>query len=521
MAAIGMYQSNLYSTETGITLGSKADWQEGQTAVGIQLIKPDGSVGFINFEGTITVDGNEATSYGGGVYMALFDEGDTSPKVVKLENVDGEVSEFEIASAPAVSIKTINGEAENATLDLGESFDLELEFNEAARGKRVRVALITKAVGVKGFAYFQSFELSEKITVTADAFRHKHITGGGPTGKETTNWATGENYLQVSIVEDSRDMSDMPFPYFKKTATYYDTKPVVLTGRSDGRAFVRTNGKMNTSYGDFTYSISSSNAWFARPLNTNIERIGIASISVEGVLYKQETEESSTETDHGSYSVITTTTSTTTWQFPQLDDVYWNQFLENMYSDIVEILESEYSAQVVSVDEITSNSIYDDFYEPNDENTEKYISKNLRDTKRLVPASIGEILGDRKTALIADADPMPSLLRDMNLDALMNISIDYRVASDANEKIVLLPLVSFQITGQTQAFDGNSNIWLQGSIQGPGVPFSRSEFNDLDALNRIGQKDVIIGLIKQSIEELTSKQKEFGYDKVWEVALSN
>lgn len=37
IAALGLYQSNMYSPETGITLGSGADWQEGQTLVGVQL----------------------------------------------------------------------------------------------------------------------------------------------------------------------------------------------------------------------------------------------------------------------------------------------------------------------------------------------------------------------------------------------------------------------------------------------------------------------------------------------------
>ncbi len=521
MAAVGVYQSNLYSKDTGITLGSGADWEEGQTSVGVQLLKPDGSVGFIDLDGTVTVDGVEATSYGGGFYMALFDEGDHSPKSVRLENSDGAVTEFEIKSAPSIQIESINGLEADAIINMNEPIELELSFDESAKGKRVRVALITKAVGVKGFAYFQSTLVDENLTIPADAFKHKHITGGSPTGKDVTNWSMGENHLQVSIVEDDRDHANQPFSYFRRQSTSFDTKPVTLEGETEGRTFVRVKGDYETEHGTFSYAASSSNAWFARPLNTNIDRIGIASLSINGVLFEQEIETSSTTTDYGSYRVITTTTTTTTFEFPQLDDSYWNQFMENMYSDLTHTLEGEYGAKVVDVDQITSNSIYNEFYVPEDENTEVYIKKNLRDTKRLFPASLGEILGDRKTAIIADADPLPKLLRDMNLDAIMTISIDYRVASDTNDNIVLLPLVSFQINGQSQAFDGTSSTWMQGSIEGPGVPFNRSEFKDLDALNRIGQKDVLIELIKTTIEELTKEQSEFGYDEVWNTALAN
>ena len=517
MAVIGKYERNLYPADVGISTLGTEDWEAGQNAVGVQFVKPEGGIGVIALDGTVTVDGVEAKSYGGGVYMILTDHEDTSPKTVRVENADGQVSEFTISAPPEVTIKSINGKTEGAEVNLAEPLELELEYSSSAKGKRVQVALITSAVGAKGFAYFQSVPLQNKVTIPADAFKHKHINGGSPTGKDVTNWVKGENHLQVSIIDEDRDVDSGPFPYFKKRGVTYDTVPVTVTGDTEGRSYVRIKGDVEAPNGKFKYEASSSNAWYARPLNSNISRIGIASLSVEGVLFKQETNENTT--DYGSYKVITTTT--TTWQFPQLDDEYWNQFLENIYSDLTAMLETDYGANVVDVDQITANPVYEKFYEPKDENTEKYISKNLRDTKRLIPSSLGELLESRTTALVADGGPVPTLLRDMNMDALMNISIDYRVASDNNDKIVLLPMVSYQITGETQAFDGTTNTWIQGTIQGPGVPFTREEFTDLNALNRIGQKDIIVNLIKQSIEELTSKQAEFGYDKVWNVALSN
>ncbi len=62
---------------------------------------------------------------------------------------------------------------------------------------------------------------------------------------------------------------------------------------------------------------------------------------------------------------------------------------------------------------------------------------------------------------------------------------------------------------------------MQGSIKGSGVPIDKSEFNNLNALNRIGQKDVIVDLIKQSMKDLTEEQEKFGYQTVWKTALEN
>ncbi|MEQ9310043.1 MAG: hypothetical protein RLN90_11375 [Balneolaceae bacterium] len=519
IAAIGKYDLNLYSTDVGISMLGTEDWEAGQNAVGVQFVKPEGGIGVISLDGTVTIGGIEAASYGGGVYMVLLDGDDRSPKTVRIENVDGESTEFTLNAPPTVSIKSINGKSEGAEVNLNESLEIELDYDPSAEGKRVQIALITSAVGAKGFAYFQSTLVKGKVTVPSDAFKHKHINGGGPTGKDVTKWVKGDNHLQVTLIEQDRSERAEPFAYFKKVNTVYDTVPVTVTGDTEGRSYVRVKGDSEEASGEFTYEASASNAWYARPLNTNIKRIGISSLSVSGTLYKQEVETSERDNYLTGYREITTTT--TTFQFPELDDQYWDQFLENMYADLIGLLENEYGASVVDVNQITSNQIYDEFFTPKDENNEEYIAKNLRDTKRLIPNSLGEILSEATTAMVADGGTLPRLIRDMNMDAFMDVVINYQVAGGEGNKIVLLPNVSYRVTGHTQAFDGTANTWVQGSIQGPGVPFSENEFSDLNALNRIGQKDVIIKLIKQSIAELTSIQAEFGYDNVWNVALSN
>ncbi len=519
IAVIGGYQTNVAAPDVGITTLGTEDWEEGESLVGVQLVKPEGAVGVIALDGTVTVEGQEATSYGGGAYMVRFPAGDTSPKTVTLTSSNGQTTEFEISGLPSINIKSVNGSTESATVDLNSDLEIELDYDSALEGKRVIISLITSAVGAKGFANFQSAIIDGKITVPANSFQHKHIAGGGPTGKDVTKWVTGVNHLQVTVMEADRNQSGQPFPYFKKEMRSFDTVPVNVTGSAEGRAWIRVKGESNEASGKFNYDAFSSNAWFARPLNTSIDRIGISSLSVSGTLYKQESETSESTNYATGYRTITTTT--TTFQFPQLDDEYWDQYLENIYSDLVNTLQNDYGASVVNVDQITANPIYDEYYTPEDENTEEYIAKNLRDTKRLLPNSLGEILGDRTTSLIADNGTTSKLMREMDMDAFMDIVINYQVAGDSDDKIVLVPNVSFRVTGQTQAFDGMANTWIQGNVRGPGVSFSRSEFSDLNALNRIGQKDVIIKLIKQAISELLEEQEKFGYQTVWKTALDN
>jgi len=519
IAVIGGYQTNVAASDVGITTLGTEDWEEGENLVGVQLVKPAGAVGVIALDGTITVDGVEAKSYGGGAYFARFDANDKSTKTVVMTSSNGETTEFEVSSLPSIKITKVNGSTETATVDLNSDLEIELEYDASAEGKRVLISLITSAVGAKGFANFQSTIIKNKITVPAEAFKHKHIAGGGPTGKDVTNWVTGVNHLQVTIIESDRSNANQPFPYFKREMRSFDTVPVNVTGEAEGRAWVQVKGDSEEASGKFKYTANTSNAWYARPLNSDIKRIGISSLSVSGTLFKKEVETSERDNYATGYREITTTT--TTFQFPELDDQYWNQFLENIYTDLTSMLKNDYGATVVDVDQITSNSIYDEFYTPEDENSKEYIAKNLRNTKRLVANRIGEVLEDRTTALVADGGVSARLLRDLNMDAFLDVVINYQVAGGKDNTIVLVPNVNYRVTGQTQAYDGTSNVWFSGNIQGPGVSFSESEFSDLNALNRIGQKDVIVKMIKESIKELSDKQNEFGYQTVWKTALEN
>src|SRR5690554_1990432 len=128
IAAIGNYQTNIYSSDVGITTLGTEDWLEGENLVGVQLIKPAGGIGVISFDGTITVDGQEAKSYGGGAYFARFDANDTSTKKVVMASTNGETTEFSISSLPKISIKSINGSTENAAVDVNSPLEIELDY---------------------------------------------------------------------------------------------------------------------------------------------------------------------------------------------------------------------------------------------------------------------------------------------------------------------------------------------------------------------------------------------------------
>lgn len=516
MAGIGYYIVNNYGAETGVTLGSenKDFYEGGKNYIGIQFVKSEG-VGFYNFEGTVTVDGDTTTSLGAGFYVVKADRDDLRNRKVRVDSPTGQTAEFDLKAPSAIRIKSINGSADNPVIDLTKPLTVELDFPNSAQGKLVHFSLVINVsmAGVKGFANFFSTTIAPTITIPAEAFKHTHITGGAPSGASLVSFKEGENYLKVEISENSGPQQLEPFAYFKTQQQTMDTKSISLEGETTGVSYMKGEGSVAAPSGEFGVRYSGNNGWYVRPMTTGVRRVALGSFNVAGTLYKKEVTETTSENRLA--GTITTTTFTKEWVFPQLDDQYWNTFMENFYSDFDAMIKRKYGYNLVNVDQVTSNPHYANFYEPKEVNTDFVIRKNFRETKRLKAATIGEIVGSATTAMVADGLPIARLMRDMNLDGVGYITLDLEIGGDENDKIILNPLLRFTIDGHNQLKDGFVSEWFSIQVYGAGVPFSREEFTDVNALNRILQKDALLAGLEKGLDLLLQGQTENGMVTVW------
>jgi len=507
MAGIGYYIVNNYGAETGVTLGSEnRDFYEGgKNYIGIQFVKAEG-VGFYNFEGTVTVDGDTTTSLGAGFYVVKADRDDLRDRMVRVDSPTGQTAEFPLKAPVAIRIKSVNGSTDNPVIDLTKPLTVELDYPNSAQGKTVFFSLVINVSmgGVKGFSNFFSTTIAPTITIPADAFKHTHITGGG----SLVSFKEGENFLKVEISENSGPQMLAPFAYFKTQQQTMDTKAISIEGETKGVSTMRAEGTVAAPSGEFGVRVAGSNGWYSRPLSTHVGRVALGSFNLAGTLYKKEVKETTSENRLA--GTITTTTFTKEWVFPQLDDQYWTTFMENFYSDFDAMIKRKYGFNLVDVNEVTSNPHYANFYEPKEANTDFVIRKSFRNTKRLKAATIGEIVGSVTTAMVADGLPIARLMRDLNLDGVGYITLDLQIGGDENDKIILNPILRVTIDGHNQLKDGFVSEWFSIQVFGAGVPFSREEFTDVNALNRILQKDALLAGLERGLDLLLQGQTENG-----------
>lgn len=516
MAGIGVYMVNNYGAETGVTMGNsdKGFLEGGKNYIGIQFVKAEG-VGFYNFEGAVTVDGDTTTSIGAGFYVVKTDRDDLRDRKVRVSSPTGQTAEFTLKAPVALRIKSINGSTTDASVDLSKPLTVELDYPASAAGKLVNFSLVVDVsiAGVKGFTYFYSTTIAPKITIPVEAFKHTHITGGSPTGMSVVNFEQGGNFLKVEIAENSGPQTLAPFAYFKTQQSTMDTKPVTVSGEVKGVSYMKADAKVPAPSGEFVVRSNAQNAWYSRPLGNGVRRMALGSMNIAGTLYKKEVTENTT-TNYAA-GTITTTIFTKEWVFPQLDDQYWNAFMESFYADFGAMIRRKYGYTLVDVNQVTSNPHYANFFEPKEANTEFVIKKNFRQTKRLKPATVGEIIGNATTSMVADGLPLARLMRDMSLDAVGYITLDLQVGGDSNDKIILNPVLRFTVDGHNQLKDGFVGEWMTVQVYGAGIPFSREEFKDLNALNRILQKDALLAGLEKGLDLIVEKQTETGVVSVW------
>lgn len=108
--------------------------------------------------------------------------------------------------------------------------------------------------------------------------------------------------------------------------------------------------------------------------------------------------------------------------------------------------------------------------------------------------------------------------RGLDLHAYMSVNTVLEVGGlDGN--VVLMPRMQFTMRGLTHPRTGEVPEYMIGSVQGPGVPFSRSDFEDVNGLDRAGQREKLSELMRDLLTQLVQHQKETGMHEVWSVAL--
>lgn len=207
-------------------------------------------------------------------------------------------------------------------------------------------------------------------------------------------------------------------------------------------------------------------------------------------------------------------TTTTTWQFPELPEAFWDQLLESLHNDISNLMHERYGVRLVPTAQVVASPMYAALDEIADEKTQVEISRSYQGTKNLIPTSIGALMGNISSAFAADR-PDARLMSDVGIDGLISVTLDLDIPTD-NESITLRPMMSIRVIGPPNGYTIGPTVYTEGIVGSKaGVAFSESELDSIDALNRIVRKDELMAALTRALDELEAQEQEVGYQAIW------
>lgn len=505
---VGYYQ-NLYPAETGTLTVKymKKSWKEGEAYVGVVLMNKSG-IGLVSLDGEVRVDGQLVEASGAGSYMLLVDGKSPKPRTVTVKSANGQEASFTVNPMPVPVIKSINGKSSDYEVDLAKDLDISLELSPEAKKHPLALAMIVKVPLGKDFSNFQLHKPSETIKLPKEALMSKQVSGGG-ANKSIIKFEA-KNFLRVESFNETV-VTGTPFGAARVVNGAYATVPVKVLGKDESRNGILVRGKAEKKQPKFEFWTEKPNSYYA-PALSNVKKVGLASLSVSGVLFKQTVSESS-NTNY-STGITTTTTTTTTYEFPKLPDATWENLLKSLYAKMEANLNA-YGVQLEGPERIVKHPDYANFFPDKDTVTKVLVQKNYKGTKRLLPTTLGEIVQSATSTYTIDY-PQYRIMNDLDLDAILIVSLDLRVGDDGKKHVVLHPVLSYQLIAKPiHPFYGMITPMLRGTVTGEGIPYSKKELDDPNCLNRIAQTETLNSWVKKGIDMAEEEAKLLKYNELW------
>ncbi len=415
---------------------------------------------------------------------------------------------------------SVNGEKYLPIIDLDKDLTITYNANTDNPNALLKLSMLTKVVGAVAFNKFADFSVgSGKVTIPKEALSNTEISGGT---KNMANFEKGENFLllEKEIITEREDLDDSQkvseIGTLSLYAKSYASIPVIVRGKQEDKIIsaIRITGETENKVGvDFHKPNADSGIPFSRG-----SKFGLASLTLNVKPYKSETNTSENSWSVGNTKYTQTTTITTTLEFPQLPDEHWDYLLEKFYKEVVAIFKEDYHIEFVPVEDVTNAADYQTFFVDEPVNSFVKVNKTYKNTNRSNPKSLGEIFGNISSNLTNDT-PLLRIMKEADVDGLVNIDIDLQVGADKDNRVVLVPTISISIRGRDEQKSNKQATYIEGMlVSKTGNPFNSNQVKaDKNAFLNACSISEMVEAFRTSLAAMRAKEIEMGYDKIWNI----
>jgi hypothetical protein len=491
---------NLHSNKVGTISQTFFDgWVPGGEMSFLMLTGKKGP-GFVKVDGTVTIDGKPVEYLTAGLYSQTT-AATLAPRKFEIVTSSGQKSAFTIepfAIAP-FRVRSVNGQADNASVDLTKDVVIELEDVKLPDNAVLKVSIAVNQVSIKSLYEVAFIRAGSKITIPAQAFRNINIK---PAGNAVYNYK--KSYLSVNYEEsaDAKEVSGV-FPSVEYIKSYNDGKFINVTTEPELNPGLTVKGQER----GYNYQAFKANAFLSRP-SSHLKKAGLLSFSIRGTTYKEVSQSATTTPVRmnpfgGASSTTSVTTITITKELP------WEKVLEEMYPEFMAALESEFGATTVPVEKVTGSEAYKVIEESaqDDETTNVEFARNFRNTKVIsafMPLSEG----------YGSNSVYQKVMNETGTDALLTLTMDLQLAEGDAGKMLMIPKLAYEIAGKANGRVASTKF-ISATIESS--TSSTFEKNlTAEQLSALIRKSDLVAAFKKSLQSMKVYEQANGdYDVVW------
>lgn len=516
----GIYPPDIKTSEIKFF---KDDLYEGEYLASVTFMKQEG-VGMMELEGEVLCEGEPMEYVGLGSYVHNFGGPAWYPVRIDINSKNGDKASFMYHPIPEIEFVSVNGESSLPILDMEEDIEIVYYNPPGAENTRINVSLITDVVGARALNKFADFKSGADgqvtVTIPKEALANPEIAGELNAG----NFNKGENYLilERELITDSEDYGSDQGPgkvaSSDITTKSYASMPVIVKGKQDGGLLValRVSGRsLDKTIG---FDFYKPNAQSGIPIS-KAQNFGLVSFTMSASTYKRESNTSSSSHTVGNTRYTTTSTTTATWQFPQLPDAYWDNLMEEIYTDVVSFMQTEYNIKFVGVENLTGSAEYATLFPASSTNTSSKVEKSYKGTNRVTPQSLGEVFRNLSSNQTSDNPTVNMMKNAGELDGLLSMHLDLVVGENDEGKVVLFPKLNISATGRDETNNDKQGTYFNGAVvRTTGEPFNEELLKSNPAeLSRIVSWPQLRAELANGMKTLRAKEIELGFDKIWSI----
>lgn len=450
---MGGVESNLHAAELG-TLSQSffGDWQAGGDHVAFTFFKRN-TQNFFKIDGTVSVDGKPVEYLSVGTY-SIISPANSSPRKIEIVTTSGQKSSFTIApSKQSFKVVSINDQKDNISLDLTKDVVIVLDGTPTT-DQLLKVNLAINQVSIKALYTVCYVRSGSTLTIPAGAFRNINIK---PAGEAVYNYKKSFLSVGVESLENATDVSGS-IASVQYTSGYSDGKFVTVTTEPNLNTGLVAKGKENLKAGEMSYDFYKPNAFMSRP-STQIKKIGVLTAGITGKTFSENSVITQEENNSKGESQ---TTKTTTVEFPVQTEAVWASTMQQLYPEIISIIQTELKATVLPLEATTQTASYKSIekFSVANKNTKEEFSVAHQNTKLFSAVPVSETLGVNGV--------YERIMKESGSDALVTFTLDLQVEQDGDFGVII-PKLNFEIAGKINGLTTNTK-YFTGTVVGKGIP---------------------------------------------------